>query len=41
MPKRTSPNVLNVIIEVVAAFSGGAGIEKIQSGLATEKWTHS
>lgn len=30
MPKRISPNELNIIIEAVAAFPDGAGIEEIQ-----------
>lgn len=33
MPKRISPNELNVIIEAVSAFPDGAGIEKIQASL--------
>lgn len=33
MPKRISPNELNVIIEAVAAFPDGAGIEEIQRAL--------
>ncbi|MEJ2034145.1 MAG: Fic family protein, partial [Deltaproteobacteria bacterium] len=33
MPKRISPNELNVIVEAVATFPGGAGIEEIQRAL--------